>query len=1378
MRSNPRNGSSKGTLLTFVALAITAALFVAPAFFVSEAQKGGKTNGKGFIDRTSSQDAELENYDIRTDKKAYGKLAGLRAANGSSASMVADVRDSQVMGEGRLKKDFPHLKVEYNSDMGIPEVIATNLPSGKATFAKSYGGARSDVLKDFLKSNSQMFGLRDDQIDGLRVVADYTNPDGNLSFVELAQEVDGVPVFRGEVKAGFSKSGDLFRVINNLAPGYDPSSVRSSFGDAVSAANIAAANVKRNANAVASKQAESAAAAGGDSSEVQFADGSSALATKIYFPTEPGVIVPAWRVLVGSGSATYYTIIDAESGTLLWRKNLTEDQTQAATYNVYTNPNAMINVADNPFPLTPGPISPGLGTQGAAVNRTLVTLIGNEAPYTFNNNGWITDGGNSTDGNNVQAGLDRKLPNVGNPANPADIDPDGMAVGTNRVFNFAFNPGDPNTNSGDSPLPEGQTNPASCLASTDTSLPSEYQKAITTQLFYITNRFHDETYRLGFTEQARNFQDDNFGRGGAGGDRISAQAQDCSGTNNANFTTPPDGNRPTMQMYLWTAPSPDFDGSLDADVVIHEITHGVSNRLHGNSSGLSTNMARGMGEGWGDFFAHSMLSEPTDPIDGVYTTGGYATYLGGGSTGNYYFGIRRYPKAILAATGGANNKPHNAYTFSYVNSDCNTRMNSSNFAFGRGPFGSTTCDQVHNIGEIWSSILWEARAKLIQRQGWAVGNREMLQFVMDGMKLSPLAPNMIQERDAIIAAAQASSPSPQSDQDVDDLWAGFAARGLGFSASIELVGSGSSNTKVSDGFDLPNLEQSPAITVSDATTGDNDGAPEPGETVMITVPLANNSGKTASDVWVTIVGGSSIAYGTIANNGTASNQIRYVVPRNLGCGEALDITINVNSGLGPVSFVRTLILGTPVTTFTENFDSATAPTFPSGWTASAEQNGTIFTSSTNTADSAPNSAFALDPTTVGGGTSLTSPQIPINASAATLTFRNRYNTEAGWDGGVLEISIDGGPFQDILTAGGGFLQNGYNSTLGESTNNPLNNRAAWSGNSNGFITTIVRFPAAAAGKNVQLRWRFGADDNTTAGGANPGWNVDTISVAGQYACSTFATTNVRSDFDGDGRSDPSVFRPDQRVWHIYGSAIGYFAYHWGLPDDVLVPADYDKDGTTDVAVYRPGPQGAFWILNSNDFTYSAYSWGTDGDVPVVRDYDGDKAADIAVYRPSEGNWHIFYTSTGQVSVVSLGQPGDVPIAGDFDGDGKGDITVNRGGLWITLKSSGGTSQILWGHPTDQSVPADYDGDGADDIAVFRPEDKTWWVLRSNGLQVMAVQWGHSTDQAVPGDFDGDGSADIAVYRDGVWWILNSSGGHTVYQFGLAGDTPTLRSYLP
>jgi hypothetical protein len=110
--------------------------------------------------------------------------------------------------------------------------------------------------------------------------------------------------------------------------------------------------------------------------------------------------------------------------------------------------------------------------------------------------------------------------------------------------------------------------------------------------------------------------------------------------------------------------------------------------------------------------------------------------------------------------------------------------------------------------------------------------------------------------------------------------------------------------------------------------------------------------------------------------------------------------------------------------------------------------GINFVNSTLNADTAPNSAFAADPTTVGGGSDLTSPSMPDHGCPQRpVSFRNRFDSEPGWDGGVLEISIAGGGFQDIITAGGSFVQNGYNGSLGAGTNNPLANRPAWNGNS-------------------------------------------------------------------------------------------------------------------------------------------------------------------------------------------------------------------------------------------------------------------------------------------------------------------------------------------
>lgn len=82
--------------------------------------------------------------------------------------------------------------------------------------------------------------------------------------------------------------------------------------------------------------------------------------------------------------------------------------------------------------------------------------------------------------------------------------------------------------------------------------PSFNQNAAITNLFYINNKVHDIFYQFGFTESARNFQQNNFGKGGVGNDYVVAESQDGKSLNNANFTTPSDGKNPLMQMYLWS----------------------------------------------------------------------------------------------------------------------------------------------------------------------------------------------------------------------------------------------------------------------------------------------------------------------------------------------------------------------------------------------------------------------------------------------------------------------------------------------------------------------------------------------------------------------------------------------------------------------------------------------------------------------------------------------------------------------------------------------------------------------------------------------------------------------------------------------------------
>lgn len=110
--------------------------------------------------------------------------------------------------------------------------------------------------------------------------------------------------------------------------------------------------------------------------------------------------------------------------------------------------------------------------------------------------------------------------------------------------------------------------------SVSTTDPTSYRDASITQLFYTANKYHDLLYTLGFTEKAGNFEINNNGQGGTGNDYVILNAQDGSGTNNANFATPADGSPGRMRMYLWTYSTPKRDCSFDAGVVLHEYTHG------------------------------------------------------------------------------------------------------------------------------------------------------------------------------------------------------------------------------------------------------------------------------------------------------------------------------------------------------------------------------------------------------------------------------------------------------------------------------------------------------------------------------------------------------------------------------------------------------------------------------------------------------------------------------------------------------------------------------------------------------------------------------------------------------------------------------------
>lgn len=379
---------------------------------------------------------------------------------------------------------------------------------------------------------------------------------------------------------------------------------------------------------------------------------------------------------------------------------------------------------------------------------------------------------------------------------------------------------------------------------------------------------------------------------------------------------------------------------------------------------------------------------------------------------------------------------------------------------------------------------------------------------------------------------------------------------------------------------------------------------------------------------------------------------------------------------------------------------------------------------------------------------------PLNGGTATFTSTfGGSNPNGSWKLYVVDVitgdvgSFSGGWSLDITTTTG--------------TTNWITVTSGQSGSGSGTVT-------------------YNVSQNTGAP------RTGTITIAGQLftvSQSGIGIARKMADFDADGKTDMSIFRPSNGQWWFQQSSDNVTkAYSFGVSTDKIVPADYDGDGKTDCAIFRPST-GEWSVLRSSNGTYYSGAFGISTDKPAPGDFDGDGKADFAVYRQSQGTWYI-NKSTGGIQITQFGSSQDLPKVADYDGDGRADIGIFRpsgssgSGEWWILRSTAGLFAVSFGISSDIAVPSDYTGDGKADVAFRRPSTGEWFVLRSENLTYYAAPFGVSTDIPVAGDYDGDGKTDFAVFRpsSATWFVLKSSGGTLIQNFGFGTDIPVPSAY--
>jgi subtilisin-like proprotein convertase family protein len=882
----------------------------------------------------------IPNFDVRLSGKANIDNLLQKSSLQDPESFVAQTavanRTNIAAALENLKTFQPNAEAQGSELTGAVEIVRS--PDGLTNAAPGISGER--IVRDFISDHRGLYGLDQNELDNLNFIGESISPASGLRMVRVEQIINGRPVFQSETRFILDRDGRIIRSLGLIVP--NASAQAADLKGLISPQDaLQRTMVQLNVPLDLTKMELVKSEEDGLRAEINANDEKiegPVTSKLVYFAAAPGVLIPAWSQIVFGASEDWYVLVDARDGAMLWRKNMRAHvSTHDARFRVYVQADGT-TPADSPAPQSPSGALPGGNTQFPGIAPTIVSMF-TAQNLTASPNGWINDcpGGictateTQTIGNNVHAYMDRVGGAGAGGANQPDtaassvIDGDGKPTGNpdantrNRDFlgtaprdfqtNFLPPPQGGNPEAGQTPTGNGNNG---------TLAVDQFRRGSVTQQFYNANWYHDKLFALGFNEAAGNFQLTNFSGMGVGNDRVLLEVQDSSSTDNANFSTPPDGQSGRAQMFRFIGPTVDRDGGLDAEILIHELTHGTSNRLIANGAGLIWDIGGGMGEGWSDFYAMSLLNNTNaDDPNGSYASGAYATYKAFGVTtyqDNYVYGIRRFPYST--------NNTVNPLTWADVDDWTN------NLSGGIAPdplgFNIGGALEVHNGGEVWFISLWEMRSRIIAANAGSVptGNQIAMQIVTDAMKLTPGSPSFIQARDALIDADCATNACANE----QSIWDGFADRGLGYGARVNNRASFApvaGHLGVTESFTAPNLDVN-TIAITD-TIGNSSGAIDPNEPFRFEINLKNpwrNASKNATGVsatissstpGVTILNPTTTYPNIAANTNAARSGFNMVVkaPPTAPCGSSMNFTLTITSSLGVVARSFSLRLGAP-----------------------------------------------------------------------------------------------------------------------------------------------------------------------------------------------------------------------------------------------------------------------------------------------------------------------------------------------------------------------------------------------------------------------------------------------------------------------------------